>query len=134
MKGKRFFLYGMVLLTAVISAVALSGCGSSGTEEGTVTVTFCAAGEEDIVLTTEYGGSITPPKVPAKTGNEGRWDTEAFDEIRQDMTVNAIYETQGLEYTDYYGGGLGRYYTVTYLYGHFLKKECKIYLVYSKCF
>ena len=29
------------------------------------------------------------------------------------MTVNAIYETQGLEYTDYYGGGLGRYYTVS---------------------
>ena len=88
MKGKRYYLYGMVLLTAVISAVALSGCGSSGTEEGTVTVTFCAAGEEDIVLTTEYGGSITPPKVPAKIGNEGRWDTEAFNEIRQDMKMS----------------------------------------------
>ena len=35
MKGKRYYLYGMVLLTAVISAVALSGCSSSGAQKRT---------------------------------------------------------------------------------------------------
>ena len=45
MKGKRFFLYGMVLIAAVCFGGVLSGCSSSGAEKGTVTVTFwCGRG------------------------------------------------------------------------------------------
>ena len=105
MKKRAHIMCGVA--AAMLSALAaglLSGC----TQEE-VTITFRAAGEEDIILTTECGGSITPPEVPEKTGNEGRWETEEFDGIAQDMTVNAIYETQGLEYTFYVSGGHSYY-------------------------
>lgn len=71
MKGKRYILYTLIFLTAVCSAAVLGGCNRGGTEDGTVTVTFRASGEEDIVRTTEYGGSIIPPSVLR------RWETTA---------------------------------------------------------
>ena len=86
MKGKRYILYTLIFLTAVCSAAVLGGCNRGGSEDGTVTVTFRASGEEDIVRTTEYGGSIIPPSVPSKVGNDGWWETEEFDEVKQDMT------------------------------------------------
>ena len=91
---------------------ALFACGCAG-ENKTVTVTFRAEGAEDIVLTTKYGGSVDAPEVPEKIGNEGRWDTDTLQNLTQDTVVTAVYETQGLEYTERYGAGFGRYFLVS---------------------
>ena len=84
----------VALLIVAILLTLVSGC-----KKQTCTVTFKAVGEEDIVITTEYGKSITPPKVPEKIGNDGKWDVAYFGKITENFTVNAVYETRGLEYT-----------------------------------
>ena len=84
----------VALLIAAILLTLVSGC-----KKQTCTVTFKAVGEEDIVITTEYGKSITPPKVPEKIGNDGKWDVAYFGKITENFTVNAVYETRGLKYT-----------------------------------
>ena len=91
----------VVLLIAAILLTLVSGC-----KKQSCTVTFKAVGEEDIVITTEYGKSITPPKVPEKIGNDGKWDVAYFGKITENFTVNAVYETRGLEYTPL-GNGTG---------------------------
>ena len=87
------------LLSAVlvlsICACALVACNKKDDDK---MVTFKAYGEEDITIRA-IGGRVDPPAVPEKAGNVGHWDRSDFDNITEDMTVNAIYETQGLQYT-----------------------------------
>lgn len=55
--------------------------------------------DEDIKITVNYGEAITEiPEVTAKIGNSGVWDVTDFSRITQDMQVNAVYETTGLQY------------------------------------
>ena len=65
------------------------------------TVTFKAYGQEDIILKTQYNvNKLTDiPQVPTLAGNVGAWDYNDFENITQDITVNAVYETQGLMYS-----------------------------------
>lgn len=56
--------------------------------------------EEDTVKTVEYGQALTDiPTVTAKEHNDGYWSVKDFGCIKTDMTVNAVYATQGLQYT-----------------------------------
>lgn len=56
--------------------------------------------EEDETRTVEYGQAIEDvPTVKEKIGNSGVWDVTDFSRITEDMTVNAVYETEGLAYT-----------------------------------
>lgn len=55
---------------------------------------------EDIVKTVEYGQAITDiPTITAKQYNDAYWSVKDFGCIKENITVNAIYETQGLQYT-----------------------------------
>ena len=55
--------------------------------------------QEDVVKTVEYGQAVTDiPAVQAKVGNSGKWDVTDFSRITDNMTVNAVYETDGLDY------------------------------------
>lgn len=56
--------------------------------------------DADIIKTVEYGQAITDvPTITAKEYNDGYWSVKDFSCIKTDMTVNAIYATQGLKYT-----------------------------------
>lgn len=56
--------------------------------------------DEDIIITVEYGQAITDiPTVTTKEYNDGYWDIDDLSCIKTDMTVNAVYATQGLQYT-----------------------------------
>ncbi|MCM1367952.1 MAG: hypothetical protein NC184_03980 [Roseburia sp.] len=56
--------------------------------------------DEDTVITVNYGDAITDiPQITAKVGNDSRWSITDFSEIKTDLTVEAIYETQGLQFT-----------------------------------
>lgn len=68
----------------------------------TRTVTFHNefTSDKDIVKTVEYGQAITDiPTVTSKEYNDGYWSVKDFGCIKENITVNAIYETQGLQYT-----------------------------------
>lgn len=56
--------------------------------------------DEDIKITVNYGEAITNvPEVTAKIGNSGVWSVTDFSRIAEDMQVNAVYETIGLQFT-----------------------------------
>jgi len=53
--------------------------------------------DEDIVKIVEYGKSLTDiPQITAKVGNDSKWSLTDFSEVKTDMYIEAIYETQGL--------------------------------------
>lgn len=55
--------------------------------------------DEDIKITVNYGEAITEvPEVTVKIGNSATWSETDFSRITQDMQVNAVYETTGLQY------------------------------------
>lgn len=96
-------------MLSALSVALLTGCAQEDAPQNAVTVTFRAEGEKDVVLTTEYGGSVTPPEVPEKAGLEGWWDREEFRGFRRDTVVTAVYATEGLEYTLVESGGKSYY-------------------------
>ncbi len=96
-------------MLSALSVALLAGCAQEDAPQNAVTVTFRAEGEKDVVLTTEYGGSVTPPEVPEKAGLEGWWDREEFRGFRRDTVVTAVYATEGLEYTLVESGGKSYY-------------------------
>ena len=56
--------------------------------------------DEDIKITVNYGEAITEvPEVTVKIGNSATWSETDFSHITQDMQVNAVYETIGLQFT-----------------------------------
>lgn len=56
--------------------------------------------DEDVVITVEYGEAITDiPQITAKVGNDSTWSITDFGEIKTDLFVETVYETQGLQYT-----------------------------------
>ncbi len=66
-----------------------------------LTVTFHNefTNDEDIIKTVTYGEPLVDiPTVTEKVGNDGYWDTKDFSRITSNLTINAVYATQGLEY------------------------------------
>ena len=56
--------------------------------------------DEDIIKVVNYGEELTEiPEITQKTGNTAKWSVTDFSEIKNDLLVQAVYETQGLEYT-----------------------------------
>ena len=57
-----------------------------------LTVTFVADGQTVATRQISYGSSLTDvPGVPEKEGHTGIWNETDFSEIRQDLTVQAVY-------------------------------------------
>lgn len=59
-----------------------------------LTVTFIVDEEIYEVLSVDYGGSVTPPDIPAKTGYDQTppfWNHDDFSEIKEDLEVHAVY-------------------------------------------
>ena len=55
--------------------------------------------DEDIIKVVNYGEELTKiPEITEKTGNTAKWSVTDFSRIETDLLVQAIYETQGLEY------------------------------------
>ena len=58
----------------------------------TMTVTFVADGQTVATRQVSYGSPLTDiPAVPEKEGHTGEWSVTDFSEIRQDLTVQAVY-------------------------------------------
>lgn len=56
--------------------------------------------EEDVTRTVSYGEELTDiPTITPIEDNDAYWDVTDFSRITENMTVNAVYETQGLQYT-----------------------------------
>ncbi len=56
--------------------------------------------DQDIIKTVTYGETLTDiPTVTEKYYNDGYWDITDFSNIKNNLTVNAVYSTRGLEYT-----------------------------------
>lgn len=56
--------------------------------------------DEDITITVNYGDAITEiPQITEKAYNDGKWSVNDFDHVYEDILVEAVYETQGLQFT-----------------------------------
>ena len=66
----------------------------------TMTVTFVADGQTVATRQVSYGSPLTDiPTIPEKEGHTGVWNITDFSEIRQDLTVQAVYRIIILEVT-----------------------------------
>ena len=66
----------------------------------TMTVTFVAAGQTVATRQVLYGSPLTDiPAVPEKVGHTGAWSVTDFSEIKQDLTVNAVYTAKTMTVT-----------------------------------
>lgn len=56
--------------------------------------------DQDIIKTVTYGETLNDiPTVTEKQYNDGYWDNQDFSNIKNNLTVNAVYSTQGLLFT-----------------------------------
>ncbi len=56
--------------------------------------------EEDVTRTVQYGQAVEDvPTIKEKTDQLAYWDVKDFSRITENMTVNAVYETEGLAFT-----------------------------------
>ena len=97
-RSAKFKLGAIVLTAAVLTAGAAIFCSCQPPHPETVSVTFRAVNEEDIVINVKYGSSVEAPAVPEKAGNEGHWEETDLSSVTEDLTVNAVYETKGLTF------------------------------------
>lgn len=95
----KFGIKSIFLLSTLCVSTLAAGIFCACGEDKTVTITFKAAENDDIVITAKVGEAIAPPSVPEKTGNRGEWEPFDFENVTEDAVVNAVYETEGLEYT-----------------------------------
>ena len=55
--------------------------------------------DADIIKVVNYGEELTEiPEITQKTGNTAKWSITDFRRIENDLLVQAVYETQGLQY------------------------------------
>ena len=68
-----------------------------------LTVTFNGEnGEQVASVTVDYGNDLDPsdfPEVPEKVGFDGRWDKETIRNLKEDLTVTAVYEPRKIAVT-----------------------------------
>ena len=91
MKKKIFLL---LVCFALVAAVGLTGCNKNNDPPvppvTTVTVTFVQTGEENIVKTVEFGGTLTDIPTPAaRDGFIVAWNRTDFSGLVEDITVYA---------------------------------------------
>ena len=91
MKKKIFPLLVCVVL---IAAFFVAGCNKNNDQsappEATVSVTFVQEGEENIVKTVEFGGTLTDIPTPAtRDGFIVAWNRTDFSGLTEDITVYA---------------------------------------------
>lgn len=61
-------------------------------KKNTYTLTFKAQGAADITRIAEYGSTLTDiPAVPEKIGHTGAWESNDFNNIVSNKTINAVY-------------------------------------------
>ena len=82
----------MLVCFALVAAVGLTGCNKNNDPPvppvTTVTVTFVQMGEENIVKTVEFGGTLTDIPTPAaRDGFIVAWDRTDFSGLVEDITV-----------------------------------------------
>ena len=71
-------------------------------EKKQITVTFRATGFDDIVRYVKYSEKLLQiPTCPYVEGKIGRWEVFNSENITENMTVNAVYETKKCEVTFY---------------------------------
>ena len=57
-----------------------------------LTIVFKAEGFQDIIRKVKYNQTLEDiPSVPQKEGKSAHWDIENFENITQDLIVNAVY-------------------------------------------
>lgn len=87
-------IFALLVCVALIAAFCMTGCDKNNDPpappEATVTVTFVQAGEENIVKTVEFGGTLTDIPTPAaRDGYTVAWNRTDFSRLTEDITVYA---------------------------------------------
>lgn len=95
---RRMKIVIMLSVLAMLASLSAILCACKDEKPKLVSLTFRAYGAEDIVVKRVTGKSVTPPPVPEIENNIGHWEIDDFDDIWEDTVINAVYETEGLEF------------------------------------
>lgn len=103
-----------------VLSLSIVGCGKGGEESGNFyRITFRQKPYADVVVVVDEGDSLSYDKLPTirpKTGYNVAWETTEFNNVTEDIVVEAVYQPKNytVEYNTNGGSAINKTTTVTY--------------------